>query len=776
MASLIPGYNYDIFISYRQKDNKGDRWVSEFVEALKTELESTFKEEINVYFDINPSDYLLESYDVDASLKDKLRCLVFIPIISRTYCDPKSFAWEHEFKVFAAQALQDQFGLKVKLPNGNVASRILPIRIHDLDPSDIKECESVMGGVLRGIDFIYREAGIDKPLAPGDDEKKNLNNTKYRIQLVKVAHSIKEIILGMKNEPTQAKSEKDHPEESIKEIKVEEKPVKAGRSRILISIAICVLLVIAGIIAYPKVFKRNTLEKLRAAGERVSVAVMPFQNITNDTILNYLGKAIPENLIFYLSNFPDELIIRQSETINNLIESKKLTDYKSITPSVEKTISQNLEASVFISGSIQQLGTKLRINAKLVDAKTGGIIKSFEIDGLYKEEIISDLIESLRKKVTDFLRVSKLEKDLAERFIPSVYTRGVTNSPEAYMKYIDGCNAYTKLDMRNAVKFLSESIRIDSNFILAKNLLCAAYEGTREYDKAKELGLKLYKQKDQMPIIQQTLINTWYAHFFQTPYEEIKYILQLLEYDNQNPMYFWMLGNRYFHLNQYDKAIPEYKKSLDIFKKWGTKPLWFLCYSEPGISYHEMGHYDEERELYKRAEEDFPDNRLLMKLQAILSLTEGKTAEANRYIEKYFSTFDKSSSTFELSKATALASIYSGANILDKAEEYYRQALSLKRDIVRLNNLAYFLIDKERNISEGLGIADSLLKLNPENYNYMDTKGWGLYKQGKYSEALEILNKSWDLRMKETMFNETAMLPYFHLEAAKKAVAAQITN
>ena len=25
MASLIPGYEYDIFISYRQKDNKGDR-------------------------------------------------------------------------------------------------------------------------------------------------------------------------------------------------------------------------------------------------------------------------------------------------------------------------------------------------------------------------------------------------------------------------------------------------------------------------------------------------------------------------------------------------------------------------------------------------------------------------------------------------------------------------------------------------------------------------------------------------------------------------------
>jgi len=48
MSSIIEGYNYDIFISYRQKDNKGERWVSEFVDSLKTELESTFKEEISV--------------------------------------------------------------------------------------------------------------------------------------------------------------------------------------------------------------------------------------------------------------------------------------------------------------------------------------------------------------------------------------------------------------------------------------------------------------------------------------------------------------------------------------------------------------------------------------------------------------------------------------------------------------------------------------------------------------------------------------------------------
>jgi hypothetical protein len=208
MSSIIEGYNYDIFISYRQKDNKGDRWVSEFVEALKTELESTFKEEISVYFDINPHDGLLETYDVDASLKDKLKCLVFIPIISRTYCDPKSFAWEHEFKAFVEQSSQDKFGLMVKLPNGNVANRVLPIRIHDLNTEDIKLVETYLG-FIRPLDFIYHYQGVNRPLRQRDDDViQSSKQLIYRDQINKVANAIDEIISGLKAEPILKASEK----------------------------------------------------------------------------------------------------------------------------------------------------------------------------------------------------------------------------------------------------------------------------------------------------------------------------------------------------------------------------------------------------------------------------------------------------------------------------------------------------------------------------------------------------------------------------------------
>ena len=100
MPSVIPGYEYDIFISYRQKDNRADHWVTHFVEALTDEIEATFKEDISIYFDKDPHEGLLETHDVDLSLDKKLRCLIFIPILSQTYCDPNSFAWQHELLPF----------------------------------------------------------------------------------------------------------------------------------------------------------------------------------------------------------------------------------------------------------------------------------------------------------------------------------------------------------------------------------------------------------------------------------------------------------------------------------------------------------------------------------------------------------------------------------------------------------------------------------------------------------------------------------------------------
>ena len=112
--------------------------------------------------------------------------------------------------------------------------------------------------------------------------------------------------------------------------------------------------------------------------------------------------------------------------------------------------------------------------------------------------------------------------------------------------------------------------------------------------------------------------------------------------------------------------------------------------------------------------------------------------------------------------------IYDESNNPDKAEEYYRQALALEpENPLIMNNLAYILIDKDRNLNEGMQLIDKALKLSPETWYILDTKGWGLYKQGNYKEALDFLEKSWNT------INAYDHETYLHLEAAKKAVASQ---
>ena len=118
-----------------------------------------------------------------------------------------------------------------------------------------------------------------------------------------------------------------------------------------------------------------------------------------------------------------------------------------------------------------------------------------------------------------------------------------------------------------------------------------------------------------------------------------------------------------------------------------------------------------------------------------------------------------------------MALTYEGAGILDKAEEYYREALLLQPgNPDQLNNLAWFLIDKDRNVEEGIELSDKALNLSPDDYLIIDTKGWGLYKQGKYKEALDLLEKAWNLK---PIYDYEV---YLHLEAAKKVVARQNIN
>ncbi len=402
MTSIIEGYRYDIFISYRQKDNKYNSWVTEFVESLKKELESTFKEEISVYFDINPHDGLLETHDVDASLREKLKCLIFIPVLSRTYCDPKSFAWVNEFMAFVKQASADQFGLKVKLPNGNIASRLLPVTIHDLDSDDTSLCESVLGGVLRGIEFIYKEPGVNRPLTPDDDPRTNLNKTRYRNQINKFALAIREIITSMKKD--------GQPSEKLY-VKL------SGAAKVLESI--------------------EEFEK--------SIAVLPFINDSPDQENTYFINGVMEEILNNLQRIKDLRVISRTSTEQYRDQKKPLPE-----------IAVELGVNYIVEGSGQKYGNSFRLRTQLIMAAKETHLwgESFQNEINDVKDIFNIQIR-IAKSIAEELKavISPEERKLIEK-IPTadlaVY--------DEYLKAHSYWNDFRRDSLNKALNFLNSGV------------------------------------------------------------------------------------------------------------------------------------------------------------------------------------------------------------------------------------------------------------------------------------------------------------------------------
>ena len=87
-----------------------------------------------------------------------------------------------------------------------------------------------------------------------------------------------------------------------------------------------------------------------------------------------------------------------------------------------------------------------------------------------------------------------------------------------------------------------------------------------------------------------------------------------------------------------------------------------------------------------------------------------------------------------------------------------------------MEELANFFIENNRKLDEVAELMDKAMKMaknKVDYYNYLNTKGWALYKQGKTKESLDILQKCWD----ETPYKLYSIKS--HYEEVKKAVAIQ---
>lgn len=453
MASIIPNFEFDIFISYRQKDNKYDGWVNEFVDNLRREIDATFKEDVSIYFDENPHDGLLEIHNVNKSLETKLKSLIFIPIISQTYVDPKSFAWQNEFVAFNKMTKNDELGPDIKLANGYVCSRIIPIKIHDLDAADTELIETELGARLRSIDFIFKSAGVNRPLKPHDNPDKNLDGTYYRDQINKVANTIKDIIYSIHPDPRRrtAKSyqagyhqiKRDNTSSDHRPMH-QKKNVFSSKNMVIAVSAL--ILVLALIFFIPKLINNNKGSSVAGKSVKMAIAILPVSNLTGNPDLDYIAEGIQDEITGRLGSISELTVRPQASTLKFRDSDLSVQD-----------IAQELKVNNLVESSIKGEADNLKLEVRLIEAFPEEKYlwsSSFEPDWTNiqtdYDKITDKIINSCGIRLTS-LETNKLS--------------GMSkHDPNLYKLYVQGTyymKQNTKEDFEKAIKCFDEAIAID---------------------------------------------------------------------------------------------------------------------------------------------------------------------------------------------------------------------------------------------------------------------------------------------------------------------------
>ncbi len=535
MASILSGFEYDIFISYRHKDNKYDGWVTEFVTNLKKEIGATFKEDISIYFDSNPYDGLLETHSVDKSLEAKLKSVVFIPIISQTYCDTKSFAWQHEFCVFNRLAKKDQFGRDIRLGNGNVASRILPMKIHELDAADSAVLEKELGGPLRAVEFIFKSAGVNRPLHANDKREDNLSRLFYRDQINKVANAVKEITNGLRF-PTN--------KEKLEETKS---------------------ILPHNISATPSPIDQNNR----------SIAVLPFVNLSQDASHEYFADGITENILIQLAS------LRQLRVISRT----SIMRYKKTSKSAPE-IAAELSVKYILEGSAQTHGNKVRIQVQLIDAEQDDHVWSkvfvenmddiFSIQSNVAEIVAKELHASLAPKESEKLKVAP------------------TQNLEAYDLFLKGRHAFNQWGVegyRAATEYFKKAIALDPDFKEAYSNLASSYSARMSWngdlsphEAKKNIDLYLNEAWKRGPSENDYLTQAFVEFFISRDFQSAeKLLLQARQAGPNNADILYTYSYLLNMMGRFEEAVQcvEKAKSID--------PLTVAYFNYQTISLHLLG-------------------------------------------------------------------------------------------------------------------------------------------------------------------------------------------
>src|SRR6266702_4066145 len=189
-----------------------------------------------------------------------------------------------------------------------------------------------------------------------------------------------------------------------------------------------------------------------------SIAVLPFENRSEEKANAYFAEGIQDEILTRLSKIADLKVISRTSTQH----------YKSA-PENLREIAKQLGVAHILEGSVQKSGDAVRVNVQLIKAANDSHLWADTLDRKLTD--IFSVESEVAKAIADQLRAHLTDRE------EQVIAAKPTDSPEAYDAYLRGL-AYTlkagandPVNALGAQKYLKEAVRLDPKFALAWALL-----------------------------------------------------------------------------------------------------------------------------------------------------------------------------------------------------------------------------------------------------------------------------------------------------------------
>ena len=188
-----------------------------------------------------------------------------------------------------------------------------------------------------------------------------------------------------------------------------------------------------------------------------SIAVLPFENLSEDKANAYFAEGIQDEILTRLSKIADLKVISRTSTQH----------YKSAPENLPE-IGKQLGVAHILEGSVQRSGDGVRVNVQLIKAANDSHLWADTFDRKLTD--IFSVESEVAKAIADQLRARLTGQE------EQVIAAKPTDNPQAYDAYLRGLayslkTANTPANVLGAQKYLKEAVRLDPKFALAWALL-----------------------------------------------------------------------------------------------------------------------------------------------------------------------------------------------------------------------------------------------------------------------------------------------------------------